>query len=308
MTWAWNQVDWLAPLPFLGEGLSYKDAYFEELMFEINKRERENVYLPETTWYRYKNPTEREIFIPRRRPELDGQGLCGFSAGFDNYILDMRRAIERCHDKVGLSISECLNSHYGWTAYKHPDSELGKRGSLYDIDLDELRTLIENLFLQGDDAEIHCRWRWGEQLDSCDNNFGGSSVIRVMKGYHTGYQISWLARAYLKRRGEASLTCRLRLAFSYLGGAWNEDVDVHEVAHDSWQEMNITWNNQPALGMKIGTFRFHDPIGWFEIPFDISARSICMKFADEIHLPRDCQITMPARNSPQSPPFWKIIS
>ena len=131
--------NWFDPDPFIGEGLRFLDVYFEEIMWGINQIQNK-IQVSPTTWYRYLNASQREAFTPEKRPS--GTGLADFNAGFDNYILDMRAGVKT------VAVYSAYRGMLWWQRNKtrliHSDSEIGKEGSLFDVDIDELRAICDH--------------------------------------------------------------------------------------------------------------------------------------------------------------------
>jgi len=134
-----------------------------------------------------------------------------------------------------------------------------------------------------------------------DNNFGGETYLNIWSSpaYPENMNIYWNKRVFPKfdlSRGipaDASIEqARLRL-YNFEGYNADMDVEVYAVGDDSWLENEITWNNQPTLGNKLGTatLKVGENSMWYE--WDITSFvlsefttgdnivSLCLKAVEE---------------------------
>lgn len=163
---------YVAPRPFVLERdyeVPYYARCYEEIMANIGWLERflrfiltVGYTLPAlaaactrpalTKWYRYISTTQREIFTPLAGGE---QQLVGSEPHFQNYILDMRAALERLWTCVGTSKSEQLGMAFGAEDWANPNGYFEAKGEVSDRDLQELRVYFQCIYyLTGSPAYV----------------------------------------------------------------------------------------------------------------------------------------------------------
>ncbi|AJR04901.1 T9SS type A sorting domain-containing protein [Siansivirga zeaxanthinifaciens] len=114
-------------------------------------------------------------------------------------------------------------------------------------------SLVSTTFTTVDDAHVRIGSNAGD-------NYGSTGNMQLRETTN----IDGTRQAFLKFDlssidNVVSAVLRLRNT-----GANTGTVDLNRVANDSWFENTITWNNQPDIGDKIGTYQF-DAIGNFDM-------------------------------------------
>ncbi|OGJ90499.1 MAG: hypothetical protein A2487_03735 [Candidatus Raymondbacteria bacterium RifOxyC12_full_50_8] len=93
-----------------------------------------------------------------------------------------------------------------------------------------------------------------------DVNYGNDSVLTIK----TETSADYTRRSFLKfdLSNIAGMTVDSAVLKLYSASAVTANISVNAIADDGWQEGNVTWSNQPALGSAIDTIVISNSIGW----------------------------------------------